>query len=230
MKHKALLAVSGAIIVVILLGFAFFALGGQPSESSVSIDLSGTWEVAATVQNGAATLIDQEYMVFDETTAEDFRDGSETPYASTEYKIEVSDTVTLQLVDLSRSYVVEQKSQNIVRLYENPDCYLVLLRSDGMDTETLPSAASVLTGKWRVVYRNTNEVMDEVLAFDGAQLTDYRNGSQTPTSTMNYEWDEAGFLVVDSLSKTFKPHPRSDDLMILVETDTGDCWELERME
>lgn len=230
MKNKALLGISGVVILVILLGLAFFALGGQPSDTSVSVDLSGTWEVAATVQDGIATLIDGEYMVFDETTAKDFRDGSETPYLSSKYEIEVSDMITLQLSDISRSYVIEQKSQNIIQLYENQNSHLVLLRCDGLEPPELSPVSSLLTGKWHVNYRNTNEILDEILVFDDSQLEDYRNGSETPVSTMEYEWDEAGFLVVQALSKTFEPHPRSDTLIILVETDTGDCWELERME
>lgn len=73
---------------------------GNVEDSVANIDLCGTWKVL----NHAGTPVDNEYLVFDDTTVNDYRDGNTTPYIQSAYTVKGSE---LNLTDASKNSLSE---------------------------------------------------------------------------------------------------------------------------
>lgn len=231
MKKKVVYIICGAVILAALIGMLIFIFNGNNAGSDdeqKTINLVGTWEVAAVVQNDTPTFADEEFMVFTEDKASNYRSGNSEPFASSSY--EISADSKLILPDISRNYTIDQKTDNCVRLYETADKYLLLIRYKNADMSEVAADKEVLIGKWNVLYRSADEKFEEVLEFSDDTLNDYRNGSSDPVSTSAYSWQEDKYIFADKWNKKFEFHSISDNTIIFIECDTGIAWELQKAE
>lgn len=224
MKKKVVWTVSMIVSLGLLVAMICFVLLGGHSKKTEVYDVTGTWKVVAMVENDVPVFLDCEYMTFNEPQACDYRDNLDTPFVTSKYR--VTEKNALELQDLGKKYVIEAKTDNICRLYEDDKKYLLLVRCEM--TNTMEYLHSELEGEWDVVYRHSDSPMEEILLFDENTISDFRNGEGKAVSVSVYEWVEEDILRAELWKKDFIYIPISKDIMVFVEGDTGYEWELHR--
>ena len=135
----------------------------------------------------------------------------------------------MELPDISRKYIIDQKTENLIYLYETPEKALVLVRYKNADMSPVAVNEADLLGKWNVTYRPAEQKMEEILEFTADTLNDYRNGATEPSATSAYHWEDGKNVFADAWNKEFEYHVLSEDVIYFVEVDTGIVWELHRI-
>lgn len=230
MKKKIGYIVCGFVVLALLVGMLVFVFSGSKDVTlPESINIDGVWEVAAVVENDNPIFIDNEYMVFEENSASAYKDEKPEPYAKSTFKI--TNDGQLSLPDISRNYKVDKKTDNCIRLYENAEKYMILIRYPNSDLTKVNINKEMIYGKWSVVYKNSFDVekTDEILEFSEDTLNDYRNGAVEPVSTSVYSWNENNCLFADKWGVSFEFHPLSENTVFFIEKSTGVVWELQRI-
>ncbi len=231
MKKKALYISCAAVVVAAIAVMLIFVLSGNNDENYPNnkepVDIAGTWEVAAVVQNEIPTFVDNEFMKFDTDKAYSYKNSNSEPYASSSYSI--SEDNILSLPDIGREYTIDNKNADYIRLYESAEKYMVLIRYPNLDMSAVEMTPETIVGRWRVEYRNGDPV-DEILEFTNDTLNDYRNGSKDPVSTSPYSWKDDDSIFADKWNKEFECHKLSDTRIVCIESDTGFVWVLEKTE
>ena len=228
MKKRSIYLICGIILVAAIAALLAFVFSGNNTPANAVFDVTGTWRVVTYVKGETATLIDKEFMVFTDGQAQAYRDGGAEPYASSSYSVD--STMTLEMPEVSKKYTIDKRSDNHIRLYENAETYMYLLRYPNADMGEIAINTAVVTGKWNVVYRDTDSpIADEYLVFENGQMHDYRGNGEAPVATMDYVWD-GNQIIISSINKTMTLHIISDTEIAFIETDTGFIWELEKAE
>ncbi len=226
MKKKTLLIIGGAIALIAVIVLAIFAFSGEKEEAAMNINLEGTWKVAV-YNNGNMTIVDNEFMVFDEKTAKDYRGNNAEPFVSSNYTI---DSNKLTLPDISKSYTIDRRTENYIRLYESQDTFLELIRYKNSDMSAIEVDPNLMSGKWDIVYRNTDKPYSgSYLFFENGMIEQYQAGSNDPVASANYEIDDS-HLVVDGWGKDMVIYQVNESTVVLVElaSDKGFIWELQK--
>lgn len=226
MKKKSVIIFTMSAFVILAIGaLVIFAFSGNLTGNVKTVNLSGTWKVAAYFSNGTPTLPDKEFMVFTDDSAIAHRDG--VAIATSKYSI--TGGTNLELTEISRKYTVEHRTDNYVRLYENASVYMELIRYPNEDLSDISVDATKLYDKWNVVYRNTNTpIADEILIFTENAIKDYRNGSTEPAAVSNYSWTNEDCLLADKWGIEFQLIQLSEYSIFFIEKQSGLIWELHR--
>lgn len=228
MKKRIFLVVTSILLAVAYIALGLFAYAQDAEEKPADVlPLDGAWRVVSYTKDNNVTLIPQEFMVFTDGKAADYRDSLDQPFVESPYTYEDG---TLSLESLGRSYVVDRKGEHVLHLYTSPAEYMELAYYGSMENAALAFTPENLQGSWKIAYRRgLEQIGEESLSFDGAALSDFRNGSAEPAVTAPYEWDADGHLVVSRLAKVYILYPISMDEIYFVETDTGYVWNLIRV-
>lgn len=238
MKKKNILFVLCGLFVAVALGaMLMFVLSENNNETQdqnpTLIELEGTWKVAVCVQNGTATLIDNEYFVFKENNASAYKNGESTPYASSTFELTASSNYPnqdMKLSDISRQYTMSVITENYIRLYESSSVYMELIRYANEDRSELYFDEEIINGKWNVAYRNTAEIIaEEHIEFANGELRDYRNGADAPSATTVYSWDDGNCISAEAWDIEMKCFPLTEEIVLFVEVGTGYVWELHKV-
>ena len=224
-KKIALVASCVFVVVALVVALIFVFSGDTPAPEEKSVSVEGTWKVTAHVANGITTISDNEYIVFDATMANCYKDDLTTPYATSVYSI---DGETMKCDDISMTYIIDYITDNIIDLYETPDIHMILVRYPNGDMSAIETDASVLDGKWEVVCHSGSIVSGEYLDFKDGTFDFYRSSPDTPDATTDYVWGEGGHLIVDAWAKDMLVHKIAEDVIILLETESGYVWELKK--
>jgi len=228
MKKHMLMITALLCAALMLCGMVLFVFSGEEAQTLQTPALEGTWKVAA--KGKASVLSEDEYIVFEGDTAVNYRSGS--PYASSAYTLKDAkdgNHFKLTLGDLNRGYTLLALTENYIRLYESKDVYMDLVRYADAQMRPLPIEQGLEAGAWDVAYRATDKQgLREQLVFEAGKLYVYRNGAQETAMTAAYTMDADGLLLVPELGKQMQCVPLTDDVLFLVETDTGMIWELHR--
>lgn len=225
MKKKTLYLLGSVFILISIIAMTFFANLNNDAIQSESLNLKGSWRVVAYTANNSTQLIDDEFMVFGDDTASDYRYGE--MFVNSIYSI--SEGNILNLPDISKKYTVDMKSEYNIRLYENASTYMELIRYPEDTITNTEVDNSILIGSWNVIYRNIEESIDEQLIFTNDELQDYRNGSETPTLSSKYIWKTPSSIFVESISTEMQFHVYSNDIVYFIESGTGYVWVLQRI-
>lgn len=227
MKKKVLFITCAVVALIAVAAMLIFVFSGNddPAPEQKALDISGTWEVVAMVQNDSPVFLDGQYMTFLEDNAKCYKDGNKTPYAESSYNVEGN---ILNLPDIGREYTVTVDTKNYIRLYESPEKWMVLIRYPNSDLTDVALDQTSIQGKWNVLYKASGPV-SEVLEFTKDTLNDYRNGATAPDATSSYSWKDGGIIYADKWNKEFEYHYVSESTVVFIETDTGYIWELERV-
>lgn len=231
MKKKAPFIVCGVVILLVVVAMIVFIFSGSNDVAVEPANIEGIWKVAVYVNNGAVSIIDNEYMVFDEESVSDYRDNTTEPYATSNYTIDSS--LQLALPDISRNYSIEKYTENYIRLYESQSVYMELIRYGNMDMSPLDVDSTAFEGKWNIVYRNTaNVYAGDYMIFENGIASHYSAGSSEPLAISSFSWQNDNHLLVDGWSKELVLYPLSNDTVIMVElaTESGFIWEFQRAE
>lgn len=229
MKQKMIISGCVVFIVAAVTAMLIFILSGSSEEEIVSDALIGTWEVVANLEEESVTLLENEFIVFDTEMASCYKEGGSVPYVSSRYRIEEGEQPALQLSDIDRSYVIEIKNENYICLYESPDKHMRLIRCANEDRSSIKLDQKLIIGKWNVTYRNADDFSGEIIEFSDSDLADYRKGATEPYAESDYVWSSSTCFTAEQLGKMMEVHPQTEDIICLVETDTGDVWELQRI-
>lgn len=229
MKSKVPFIVCGVVVIIAIVAMVVFIFSGSNEVAVEPVNIEGTWKVAVYVNNGTTSIIDNEYMVFDEENASDYRDNMTEPYVTSSYTIDSS--LMLALPDISRNYSIEKYTENYIRLYESQSVYMELIRYGNADISPLDIDPAAFEGKWNIVYRNTSNVYaGDYMVFENGTAAQYSAGASEPVATSSFSWQDGNHLVVDGWSKELVLYPLSDNTIIMVElaTESGFIWEFQR--
>lgn len=231
MKKKILFISCAGIVLFAIVAMLIFVLSGNNEktypDNKETVDIIGTWEVAVVMQDEVPTFVDNEFLTFSADKVSIFKNGEDKPFADSSYSI--SKDNTLNLSDIGRTYIIDNKNKDYIRLYESAEKYMILIRYSVFDISEEESAPESIKGKWKVEYRSGDPI-DEVLEFSDNILNDYRNGSENPVSTSTYSWKDDNCIVADKWSKELKFYRISNARIVFIETDTGFVWVLERVD
>ena len=227
MNKKVLFSICAVVIVAAIAVMLIFALGGG-DDADVQVNIEGTWKVVAYTNGSNTTLIDDEFMVFTEDTAKDFRGDADEPYSTSSYSIEKNTNVLLP--ERSMEYMLEKRTDNYIRLCEREGVYMDLIRYPRSDMGELSFDTESINGRWDIVFRYADNYAGEYLVFEGDSVSDYRAGSSEPSATAEYSWQSDNCFVVDAWGKKMMVYQVSESEIILVEheTETGYVWELRK--
>lgn len=225
MKKKVYIGTAIVIVVIAIIALIGFVCSGKPAEAS--LELNGVWKVANNVNKGAVSIPQNEYMIFNNGEASDYRDGNSTPFAKSSYKISGD---TLELPDISRTYHISQQTEQYISLYTADDTYISLVKADSKETLSSSFDSTSVTGKWNVTYRPTAEpIVNEYLIFENGILADYRNNSETPSIKAVYEWND-NVIKAPDLGVEMLGSKVAANRIILVDINYGYVWLLTKAE
>ena len=139
-KKTAMIVAASVFVLVAIAALLIFVFSGDPKADMKTVELNGTWKVAAYFSNGTHTLPESEYITFTDDCATAYKDGA--TIATGTYSF--ADGTNLELNDISRKYKVERRTDNYIRLYESTHVYMELIRYPNDDL----SASSVNTSKF----------------------------------------------------------------------------------
>ena len=216
MKKNLWLIIGAVVVVAAIVASLIFVLTPGENEPQVVIpDLSGNWTVVATYTNDTPTYTDGQSAKFADGSVSFYKDGdTNNAYAISTYTI--NEAFQLSLPDMAREYKVDKKTDNVVRLCQDANTYMLLVRS-----------VSVLTqadGKWQVVMKGEQMNNGESLSFNSGKLEYYKAGSSTPAATADYVI-ENGVLKAAALGMEMRCYAVSDSAFVMVENN-GIVWEL----
>ena len=221
MKKKVMIAVATAVVVVAIAAIMVFVFSGEEGEPKVAIELDGTWKVAANVVEGSVSIPQNEYMVFSNGEARDYRDGNADPYVKSTYKISGD---VLELPDISRTYHIAQKTEQYISLYTSDNTYMTLVKADNESVLSETFSPDTVTGKWNVTYRPTDKpIINEYLIFGNNTLADYRDNVETPAIEADYEWN-GNVIKAPALGIEMMAAIVGSDRIILVDANEGYVW------
>lgn len=225
MKKNALFITATALVVVSIICLLSFALGGdQATSPSISVSLEGTWKVVSSVSGSTVVTPEAEYIRFSENTAALYRDDLDTPYVSSSYNTDADGNMILR--DISRSYKVQEITENLISLSENKNTHMYLARWS--DTSSLAvSDAALLSGTWNVLSHAGNTLIDEILVFEDGIMKDYRNGSDDPAITSGFTL-RGNLLTLNVNGLELICLQLSEDRLVFVQTSDGLVWEIVR--
>lgn len=231
MKKKIIWIVCAIVIVAALAAMLIFALGGKSGgnaggSEAAPVDLSGTWKVAAYFNEGQPEIVDNEYMVFADGKAVDYRDGAE--YVSSAYSVDAANELSLK--DISRTYHLDSKTPNCISLYENPNTYIELIRYPNADMSALSFDAALLSGQWDIAYRRTDKSFDgDYLLFEDGTISQFSASANSIVATADFEV-QGNRLVVSAWGKDMVVYPLSDTVILMVELseNSGFIWEIHK--
>lgn len=223
MKKNPIIIIISTFVVFSIVALVTFVFSVNPIDNMKTVDLIGTWKIAAYFSNGTPMLPESEFIIFTEDFASTHRDGA--TITTSQYTL-ISGT-NLELSEISKKYSVEYHTDNYIRLYENANVYIELIRYPREDLSEASVEISKLYDKWNVVYRNTETpVVDEVLVFSKNTIEDYRDGATKPIAISEYSWTTENCLLADKWGIEFELIQLSDDVIFFIEIQSGLIWEL----
>lgn len=225
MKKSVFITIGSVVVVAALVLAIAFVLSGKGEISSTQneqLDLKGTWIVVANYNNDTPVFTENQYMTFTDTEAAMYKDAASDAFAKSSYTI--NETNHLILSDISREYKITQKTKNCVRLYENTDTYMLLVRNSTDERDIEAVTPDLLTGKWNVTLKADTLNNGEVMEFEGTTLKYFKSENEAPVATADYTV-ENNMLSVASLNMNMRCFKINDNTIFLVE-ESGIVWEL----
>lgn len=223
MKRNLLYILGAVVVVVALVVSLIFVFGGNDGDKTVNLpDLTGNWTVVAVYTNDTPTFTENQYMVFKDGTASMYKDNSDKAYATSTYSI--NEAAQLLLPDISREYKIAKKTDYCVRLYENADQYMLLIKNKVDELTPATYTAEDLNGRWNVSMKGDQLNNGEVLEFVDGTLRYYKANASEPAATAEFVL-ENGVVRASSLGMEMKCYATSEATFALVEK-TGIVWEL----
>lgn len=225
MKKKIVISVVAAVVVIAIAALMVFVFSGKNEENA--FDLSGVWKVATNVSDGAVSIPQNEYMVFSEGKASDYRDGITEPYVTSSYKISGE---VLELPDISRTYHIAQQTEGYISFYTSDNTFMTLVKAENETILNDSFDAQSVSGKWNVTYRPTDKpIVNEYLIFNDGVLADYRDNAEEPAIEAEYEWND-NIIKAPALGIEMMGARVATNKIILIDINEGYVWLLTKAE
>lgn len=225
MKKKVTIGVATTVVVIAIVALVIFVFMGKNRQHI--FELNGVWKVATNVSDGVVTIPKNEYMVFSNGEAYDYRDGNADPYVKSFYTI--SDDV-LELADISKTYHIACQTEEYISLYTNENTFVTLVKSENEDILNSSFDAQSISGKWNVTYRPTEKpIVNEYLIFNDGVLEDYRNNAEQPAIEAEYEWND-NIIKAPQLGIEMMGSRVATNKIVLIDINEGYVWLLTKAE
>ena len=225
MKKKVFIGVAAAVVIIAIAALLVFVIGGRSEDDTV--ELSGVWKVVTNVNDGVISIPQNEYMIFNEGVASDYRDGNSEPYVKSAYSIKGD---VLELYDISRTYHISRKIEEYISLYTNDNTYMTLVKAENETILTERFDFQSISGKWNVTYRPTDKpIVNEYLIFNDGVLADYRDNAEQPTIEAEYEWD-SNIIKAPALGIEMMGARVAANRIVLIDIDECYVWLLTKAE
>ena len=229
MKKKIFFGIGIVVIFAVVIMITAFLVLTKSADTSLTETvvsnsyLEGTWRIAQRSEQP----ISNEYFVFDKNSVSDYRNGQEEAYLSSSYS--VLESGTLSMSDVSKEFIIEKVSDNILKLIdtENKEVWS-LLRCSGNGLELDQISEDSLDGDWNVLFHGGQAVQGETMTFNNGKFTDYRDGNEEPYLESEYKWNENGNFIITALDREIEVVKTGDNTYGFIETDTGYIWEIEK--
>lgn len=226
MKKNIIIILSALFVVAALAVSCVFVFSGAGEKPKAKIpDLTGTWEIVAASTNDQLDFVQNQYIVFDSSTASLYREDLTEPSARSSYSVDGA--LNLRMPDVSREYVLESRSDMFIRLYESEAVYNLLVRT-GDDFTRQPLTLDFFEGKWDVAVKGDQAGNGDQLVFSGSELEYFKGGSTEPYASAQVTLSETGELTASSLGLTLKCYRIDGNTAVMVE-DTGTTWHICRI-
>lgn len=225
MKKKVIIGVVAAVVVIAIAALLVFVFSVKNGENA--FNLSGIWKVVTNVNDGVVSIPQNEYMVFNEGEASDYRDGSTESYVTSSYKITGE---VLELPDISRTYHIAQQAEEYISLYTNDNTFMTLVKAENESILNDSFDSQSISGKWNVTYRPTDKpIVNEYLVFDDGMLTDFRDNAEEPTIEAEYEWND-NIIKAPALGIEMMGARVATNKIVLIDINEGYVWLLTKAE
>lgn len=217
MKKKGLIIAGGIFIIAVMVAVIYFIItGGSGSNQTSTVKLDGTWCVYQYAEN----KIDNEFMVFNNGSISDYRDGNEDPYITSSYTYENGKLI---MPEISKEFTVRVVSDNNIILVEPDTREWKMIKVSNGDRDNKALTAADLVGEYDVIMVAGEKRTNEVMTFTDSNLTDTRDGAKY--ISCNYEIVSGHLLKAADISKEFYIY-RNGSVLMLIEKDEGYVWEL----
>ena len=217
MKKKGFIIAGGILIVAVIVAVICFIISGDKGNTSTStVELDGTWCVFQYAENKTVN----EFLVFNNSSVSDYRDGNEDPFVTSSYTYENGKLV---MPDISKEFTVRVVSDNNIVLVEPDTREWKMIKVSNGDRDFKDVTASDLLGEYDVVMVAGEKRSNEVMTFTDSNLIDTRDGKEY--ISCNYEIFPGHLLKAIDISKEFYIYKNGNTLM-LIEKDEGYVWEL----
>ena len=226
MKKSLLFTGAALLLVAVLLCMAAFSLdvikvGGGEVGGETTVDMTGTWRlVVHKTTSGVET--DLGYLILEDTGNARIERGSGDDVTVSDHTWSVSEGKLN--VDGAGSFILDVKTADYVHLYEAQDCYYGAVRCFDRDI-----ASAEPQGTWNVTFHQGQAITDEYIEFENNTLSDYRDNQAAPALVTSYHMTGSDRMFVDELYQDVLIRMSSDNLLFLVETESGRVWELLRV-
>lgn len=216
---KRTLVIIGMIfILVVAAGIAVFSLNVTSDNPGQEIDLRGTWFVYQFAEH----KIRNEYMVFDDDSVSDYRDGKSLPFMTSTYTYEDN---RLILPDVPKEFTVRIISENNIILIEPDTREWKMIRVTLNDQIVEPVTPANLAGEYDVLMLAGEKRSNEIMTFSETQLVDYRDGEEY--LSCSYEMKSDHILYAIDLQTEYHIY-KSGNYVLLVDIAEGYVWELHK--
>lgn len=224
MKKLAIGLASAFVVIALVVMLIFVLFGNEDSKQpDKKLNLEGTWRVVSNINGEIVSIVENEYMIFNDKVAYDYKGDVEKPYVESKYTLNGDN---LKLTDISREYVLSEVTDNILCLYETPEKCMYLVKYPTEEIKPYEIKESDVQGKWTVICHAGTKVSGEAIAFNDEVFELYTNGETKASSTATFQWTDDSHIIVDAWSIDVVIHFVTESVMVLVETDTGYTWEL----
>ncbi len=217
MKKKGLIIAGGILIIAVVVAVVCFIITGDSGSNPTStVELEGTWCVYQYAEN----KIDNEFMVFNNSSVSDYRDGNEDPYITSSYTYENG---KLTMPEISKEFTVRVVSDSNIILVEPDTREWKMIKVSNGDRDINDLTASDLVGEYTVVMMAGEQRSNEVMVFTDSTFTDTRDGEEY--LSCKYELTSSNLLKASDISKEYYVYKNSN-VLILIDKADGYVWEL----
>lgn len=227
-KPNIILIICAVAVAAVLIALGIFLFSGKDQlaspENTDTVSLSGTWVIVANYTNDSPVFVDGQFITFTDNSVSMYKDATDDAYATSSYT--VNEANQLQLPDISRTYQVDQKTENCVRLYDSSTTYMLLIRNSTDSREVSLLDTDLLAGKWNVTLKGDILNNGEALEFEGTSLKYYKDASAEPFTTADFVLQDNN-LAIAALGLNMKCFKITNEMIIFVE-DSGIVWQLEK--
>ncbi len=225
MKKKIIYGICAAVVVVAVALCLIFVFSGNIEVAKQAPNFEGTWMICANYTSEVPAFNENQFIVFKNETVKIYKDDLKNPYATSKYIID--DANNLVLSDIDRKYLIDKKTDNCIRLYENAESFMLIVKNNSPELAVAGCTANDFKGSWNVVMKGSEINMGDSLAFAEDSLEYYRaSAPDSPATTSTYNVSDDSILTAQEAGLSLKCYKAADGHIVMLDKNTSNAWEI----
>lgn len=225
MKKKIIYGICAGVVVIAVALCLIFVFSGNIEVANQAPKFEGTWMICANYTNEVPTFNENQYIVFENETAKIYKNDLKNPYATSKYIID--DANNLVLSDIDRKYLIDKKTDNCIRLYENAESFMLIVKNNSPELAVAGCTANDFKGNWNVVMKGSEINMGDSLAFTEKSFEYYRaSAPDSPAATSAYSVSDDSILIAQEAGLSLKCYKTANGHIVMLEKNTSNAWEI----